>query len=797
LFHPIGRRHIEKPPPLVHVAGMKRIARIALFLFLALLGSIGILVWWLSTSVPSEDATVRLPGLAAKVTVGRDAYGVPRIQADNVEDAYFALGFLHAEDRLWQMEIQRRLGAGRLAEVMGAKALPTDRFMRTLGLYRLAEQSLAALSPEVREALDAYAAGVNAYLTGHSGALPGEFLLLRFSPEPWRAADSLVWGRLMALQLAGNWQDELLHAKLATMLAPLQIEDLWPTRSTPQPGGLGFGGPFLDRMLAAIPAAAERQTASNVWAIAGERSVTGKPILANDPHLGFQAPILWYLASVSAPGLSVAGATVPGVPFHLLGHNRRIAWGMTTTQSDVMDLFIEQTDGPGYRTPEGPAPFAIRNEIIKVRGAPDDALVVRQTRHGPIVSDLLGERAEGRLLALSATALLPDDRTAQALYRLNRAQSWDDFTAALTDFHSPQQNIAYADVDGHIGMLSPGLVPIRRSGDGRVPAQGWSGTEDWTGWIADDALPRVFDPPSGRIVNANNQIVPDDYPYLLSADWPDAYRAQRIIQRLDAQPRHSADDMSRLQQDELSLMAADLWPLLRRAPARDSRAGAVLAMLDQWSFVADRTRPEPLIFEAWLVELQRSLLEPWLGAQTRYFQPIRPAFLKAVLTSRHSLWCARPNTSAVVDCDERVADALERTLDGLSERFGPHMEAWQWGAAHRATFDALLYRYIPGLAEATRLSAPTGGDDFTIQRGSFTNDDLTDFHHVHGAGLRAVYDLSDLDASRFVIATGQSGNPFSSHWHDMLPLWRDGRWITLENGQTLPHLQILEPARSP
>ena len=772
---------------------MRVVLKLAAVLLFALVATVGAVLWWLSPPSAPREGTVRLAGLKAPVTVARDEHGVPRIVAANAADGYFALGYVHAQDRLWQMEVQRRVGAGRMAEVMGERALPVDKFMRTLGLYRLAEQSLVELMPEVRQALDAYAAGVNAWLADRTAPLPPEFYLLRYSPEPWKPADSLVWGRLMALQLAGNWSEELRRAKLLHKLPADQVADLWPSPPAGGPVTIGLDEAFLGQMLAAIPSVLMPRLASNVWVISGDRSQTGKPLLANDPHLEFQAPILWYLAVLATPEGELAGATVPGVPFHVLGHNRRIAWGLTTTQSDTMDLFIEKAAGDGYLTPDGPQPFQVRNETIRVHGGQPVTLVIRSTRHGPVISDLLGERAEGQMLALSAAALIADDRTAQALFRINRAGDWPSFLAALEDFHAPQQNIAYADVDGHIGMMSPGRVPIRRSGDGTLPVPGWTGEHDWIGWIPFDALPRVFDPPSGVIVNANNRLVGDDYPYLLAGSWPEGYRAQRILERLDERPRHSLDDMMALQMDQLSLMAAELKPLMMRTAPRGAKTAAVYTMLAGWDNVVDGRRAEPLIFEAWASRLQRDLLEPWLGPQREGFHTLHPQFLKAVLGGR-TVWCGGPGRPTPNSCDEMVADALDHALDEITRRYGDNMDDWHWGDSHQAVFEALLFRYIPVLAPMTRLSAGTGGDDFTVQRGSFVEAAPGTFRHLHGAGLRAVYDLADLEASRLVIATGQSGSPLSAHWGDFLDLWRQGGTVALPHRQPPVTVQVLEPA---
>jgi len=778
---------------------------------------------WLSTSLPSTEGVVRLRGLSAEVVVARDDLGVPRIVAQTSGDALFALGFVHAQDRLWQMELQRRVGAGRMAELVGAEALPLDKFMRTLGLHRLAEQSFERFDAEARRGIESYTAGVNAYVGAHRGSLPPEFVLLRSTPEPWKPADSLVWAKLMGLQLSGNWHEELLRARVAAMLPVDQVADLWPAYPQDAPVTLAAAdeatapvrhalnkarapnnnddermapalpAALLDRLIAAIPAPALPRLASNEWVVAGTHTASGKPLLANDPHLPLQAPVLWYLASIVSPDLEVTGATVPGVPVFVLGHNRRIAWGFTTTTSDTMDLFVEKADGDGYVAPDGVQPFETRDETIKVRGGQPVTIKVRATRHGPVVTDILGEEAGGQILALSAAFLQPDDITTQAAFGVNRAQNWDQFVAAVRDFGSPQQNIAYADVDGHIGLIAPGRVPVRKAGDGSVPRPGWTGEYDWTGWIPFDELPRTFDPPSGLIVNANNRLVPDAYPHFLATTWPEGYRAQRILDLLRGRSGLTAPDMAAVQMDERSLMAAELNPLLLRTPPVGPQANAAHTLLEPWDGTADPRRPQALIFNSWVGHLQRDLLLPWLGPVAKSFAEPRPQFLKAVLTGR-TVWCAPPGQPAPGGCDAIVAHALNETLDDLSAKYGLNMAEWRWGDAHPASFDALLFGRIPVLDKLTRIEAPSGGDDFTVQRGEYTSSDLVAFPHRDGPGLRAVYDLADLGASRFMIATGQSGNPLSAHWSDLFAKWLTGGSFALDVGRSRPDVLTLVPS---
>jgi penicillin G amidase len=492
---------------------------------LAMLAACGVL--WLRTSLPGLSETFRITGLNRPVQIIHDRNGIPHITAATTDDAYRALGFIHARDRLFQMDFMRRLGAGRLSEVTGRPTVALDRTMRTLGIYRLAGETFRRLPPDARQAVEAYTAGVNAFLTSRAGALPPEFVVLRYSPEPWTASDSLVWGRLMALRLTGNWRTEALRAALAGRLTQGQIADLWPPGDRDIPPTLAAtsieppsdAAQLAKSLLRNIPAWLDQASASNSWLVSGAKSASDKPILANDPHLGFRAPGIWYLVRLSAPGLDVTGATVPGVPFHVLGHNRRIAWGLTTTDSDTQDLFIERLV-PGaadrYETPTGSEAFTIRQQSIGVKGEKAIPLVVRETRHGPVISDIydgLKRIAPGdHVIALAAASLRPDDMTPLALYRLNRAQNWSDFKNATRDFHSPQQNISYADIDGNIGFIAPARVPVRRSGRGRHPVPGWTGAFDWTGFIPFDALPQTYNPAAGQIVNANHRVVPKKLP---------------------------------------------------------------------------------------------------------------------------------------------------------------------------------------------------------------------------------------------------------------------------------------------
>jgi penicillin G amidase len=748
---------------------------------------------WLRGSLPQVDGEIAMAGLGAPVTIVRDAWAIPHIEANDFLDATFALGFAHAQDRLWQMEFQRRLGAGRLAEILGPAALPSDRFMRTLGLQRQAQASLAHLAPDTRAWLEAYAAGVNAFLDSRTGPLPPEFLILGHADlAPWRPADSLVWLRVMALDLATNYRDELARARLAGRLSEEQIADIWPTYPTSAPITLVELAPALpwDELAAVLPPGAPGGVGSNAWVVDPGRSTTGGALLANDPHLGLQAPGVWYLAHLETPELALVGATLPGLPAMVLGHNGRLAWGFTNTGADTQDLFIERIDPEDpsrYVTPDGPAPFALRKELIEVAGGAPVALTVRTTRHGPVISDLLPDAAAtfgaDRVVALAWSALAEDDLAVQALLGVGRARNWQEFVAALRDVGGPMQNIHYADAAGHIGFIAPGRVPIRKSGDGRWPVPGWTGEYDWAGWVPFDALPRALDPPDGVLFNANNRVVPPDYPYLLTADWEAPYRARRLAELLQRN-RFGPTEFEAMQADQRSLLAQDLLPIMLKADPGRPAAAAAMARLRAWDRVMRPDAAEPLIFAAWYRELSRLIYADELGDLFDGFWRVRPQFMDRILT-RRQIWCDDVSTAPVETCTELAAAALDAALRDLARRFGDDPDDWRWGDAHAARMSHLIFADQPALDLLFNIEVATGGDSVTVAVGHFNpGDERRPFASTHAATFRAIYDLADLAGSRFILATGQSGNPLSRHYRDLTELWAAGRAVPIRRDAT-------------
>lgn len=762
--------------------------------------------WCVYASLPPSDATLRVAGLDGSVEVLIDDHGVPHIFADSYPDAVFALGYVHGRDRLWQMETMRRFGAGRLSEVFGERTLQSDRYMRTLGLYRLAEQELDGLSAEWRRILDAYAAGVNAWLATGPVLPPPEFLVLRHAPEPWRPADTLAWGRIMAWRLTQNRGAELLRARLAERLRPDQIDELWPGDGAAAPITGTAGIPlFVD------PERPDRpQGASNVWVVGGARTVSGKPLLASDPHLALTVPGPWYLARLVTSDTTMAGATAPGTPLVFLGHNDRIAWGYTSGDGDLEDVFIERLDPANphrYLGPDGPLPFITRDEVIEVKGGPPVAITVRSTRHGPVISDALpaggatapGVPADGaHVLALSAPYLRAGDRTSEAQFRAPLARNWEGFRDALRAFESTQINAFAAGTDGTIGFVAAGRVPVRRSGDGRVPAPGWTGDADWIGAIPYDDLPEAVDPPAGLLVNANNRNVPLDHPGYFGSAWDPGYRARRILDLLQSRPVHTLDTMAAIQMDTVSLAARDLLPLLLRTLPPDHGHNDIVAMLRSWDGDMRRDRPEPLIFTAWLRALGEALYADELGDAFELYWDIRSRFIKYALSDGRR-WCDDIRTTADETCAARVGAALNAAHASLNDLHGPDAQAWRWGDAHRVVLRHPLFDRIPVVGRLARIEIETDGGSHTINRGAYAlADPDAPYQHVHGAGYRAIYDLSDLSRSRFVAMPGQSGHPLSPHYDDLLRMWRSGGWITL--GRTRETLRdaasgrlVLEP----
>ena len=802
---------------------MRRLARsIAVLLaLLAVLSAVALAsaYVYLRQSLPKVEGEVPAPALKAAVEVLRDAYGIPHIFASNEADAAYALGYVHAQDRLWQMEMNRRIGSGRLAEILGPAGLEADRFLRTIGVRRAAQASLAQLDAVSLGVLEAYSAGVNAFLAA-GPVLPVEFLLTGARPEPWTPVDSLVWMKMMAWDLGGNWRSELLRMRLARTLpmarlqeflppfpgdAPVPLPDLKTLYGSLEKEALRLAIADMEQVLTFAPRELPEGAGSNNWVVAGSRSASDKPLLANDPHLGLTAPAVWYFAHLHIPGRNLIGATLPGIPIVTLGRNDRIAWGFTNTGPDVQDLYLEKLDaGGGYVTPEGPKPFKKISEVIKVKGAEDVKLEVRVTRHGPVISDVaksaLDATPRGYAMAFAWTALADDDRTFQSSLELGRSGTWRDFLSAVRNLNAPQQNMVYADIDGNIGYVAAGRVPVRKPENdlkGLTPALGWDARYDWAGYVPFEDLPQSYNPASGRLWTANDKIVAPGYKPFITSEWQPPYRANRIGALLEATPRHDSASFARIHADSVSLAMREALPHFLATTPRNETSRRALALLGQWDGDMRRDRAEPLIAAAWWRELTKRLYADELGDAFQANWAPRAQFMLNILADRdgQSRWCDDVRTPAVETCAEQLAVSLDAALADLSRRHGSDMNAWRWGEAHRARHEHRPFGKQPMLARIFDIAAPSSGDAYTVNVGQHhLYDEAEPFANRHAASLRAIYDLSDPEKSLFIHSGGQSGNRLSAHYKDFTEAWAAGEYIPMitdrKRIEAAPHTKL-------
>ncbi len=814
---------------------MKWIRKGLLLGFVLLTLGVAVLAVYADRALPQTQGTATLDGPLlphATLRIERDASGIPTIVADSAHDASFGLGFVHAQDRLWQMETHRRIGAGRLAEAFGPGALDTDRFLRALAVREAAAAQWQRMPAATRELVQAYADGVNAFIGSQMRARPPEFVLLSIDPEPWTPLDTLSWALMMAWDLGGNWSVELLRLRLALQMADAsvaRIDQLLP----PVPGeqapegldyvalyrGLGLGSgragdPLRSwlRLPDAAPPSGIEGVGSNNWVVAGSRSTTGHPLLANDPHLKLSTPALWYLARIEIPGLKMAGATLPGLPGLVLGQNEQLAWGFTNTGPDVQDLYIEAVDPQDpkrYRTPDGTEAFETRDETIRVKGAADVPITVRRTRHGPVISDagvaddVLGA-APRHVLALRWTALDPDNDAISPALAMQSASTVDAFIEATRGWVAPMQNMVVADRNGRIAMVAAGRVPLRKPDNdlqGRAPAPGWDARYDWAGFVPTDETPRELDPERGFIATANQRVTPPGYPHFIGSDWALPYRQQRIEQLLQSRPLHSLADMQAMQADIRSLAAPVLLPWLQSANSEHPLAAKALDALRGFDGTMDGSKAAPLIFWAWQRQLAIGIFSDDVGATlwqkslaSRTFQDA----LEGVLQRDDAGWCDDRGTPVLETCAVQAGAALTRALDELQQRFGADVSTWKWQRAHQMRAEHRPFSRVPALARLFELRAPVGGDTHTINvsRVGLKPDPVTDELYLdeHGPSLRAVYDLADPVQSRVIQSSGQSGIVFSPRYRSFLPLWASQRYVPLWRAGLPEETLLLRPA---
>lgn len=782
--------------------------------------------WYAQRSLPRLDGSLPLAGLSAPVQVKRDASDVTHILARTPLDAWKALGYVHAQERGWQLAFNRLVMRGELSSVLGPATLETDKLMRTLGIRAAAARQHAGLPDDAKKSLQAYSDGVNAFFAQGLQARSPEFLLLGVDPQEaaaagtwWDPIDSVGWSIMMALDLGGNWGNEFARLSTLAVLDTAALWELFPpypgeapaasadlarlyrelgvlrtdtTRTSLAPAGAPGGPDAIAQDLRAWTDTFgfHEGKGSNNWVVSGARSATGRPLLANDPHLGLSAPAIWYFARLQAPdadglpGMDVIGATLPGTPYVVLGHTRGVAWGFTNTGPDVQDLYIEQINPANpaqYRVPgNGSAPawadFETRTETIRVKGQPDVVHTVRYTRHGPVLSDAQARHAEvidtaRFVLALRWTALDADNRNVVATMASNRAQTVAELFDALREFHAPMQNVVAADTTGRIAYKAVGKVPLRAPDNdirGVAPAPGWDPRYDWTGWLPFEDTPQD-DGSRGWIATANQRVHGPDYPHFLTQDWAPPYRQQRIEQRLAATDKHDLASFQALQGDQYSAATLRLLPHLLQTPSDHPLATAARAALQGFDGQMRADAAAPLIYTAWIDEFTRGVVGGRIG-QAR-FEAIygKRLFRNAVedmLERDNRAWCGAQG------CAAASRAALDRALDRLQAAHGSDVASWRWGDAHPAISIHRPLSSVKPLARFAEVRTPTGGDPFTVNVGQYHLDKAdAPYANRHAASLRAIYDLADLDRSRFIYQTGQSGNLFSPRYRDMSGTW--------------------------
>lgn len=766
-------------------------------LIVSLILLIGIsLFFYVRSSLPKTEGEILVRGLSNTITITRDASGVPHIEGTSMADVSFALGFVHAQDRLWQMEMNRRIGAGRLSEVLGSAALSKDKFLRTVGFYQAAEQTYAHLSDETKTLFKAYTEGVNAQLATHRGALPPEFLILNIKPEKWTVTDSLVWMKMMSWDLSKNLWRELERMRLLKTLSPQKVLEILPPYPGDKPQPLpDFTAYYkasqldLDKLVAALPPPLPEGAGSNNWVVDGMRTQSGLPLMANDPHLGLATPSLWYFAHLKTPSFNAIGATLPGLPGIILGRNDHIAWGYTNTAPDVQDLYLEQidpNDPSRYKTPEGWEPFTQRQETIKIKDEEPVVITVRTTRHGPVISDVLTSTANdltsNMVLALAWTGLSEKDITPDSAAPMMRAKNWTEFKSAIQSFTSPQQNMVYADVDGNIGFYAPALVPIRKAenlAQGRLPSPGWLAEYDWQGFIPFQELPHSYNPPNRQFYSANQKIIGEKYPHFITSDWAAPYRANRIAERLEQEDLHSMETFRDIQSDTYSKMAEDFLIILLTTKPLDELSRKALTQLSIWDGRMTKSAIAPLIFNSWMRTLNKAIYADELGSLFDSYYRQRPLFLKNVLSNfnRQGAWCDNIETQYVEVCADILQNSLQEALKDLQSRYGEDMLDWRWGEAHIAHSDHIPFSKVPPLDKLFDIKVPSMGDTYTVNVGRHNiADEKAPFTNTHAASIRTIYDFSNLDRSLYIHSTGQSGIFFSPFYDDMAADWSNMKY---------------------
>ena len=808
---------------------VKGLIKLILLLIPLVVLAAGVGMLWASRSQAPADGATQIAGLGGEVTITRDRNGVPHIKAGTRADVAAGLGFAHAQDRLWQMEVSRMAGQGRLSEMFGETTVGSDIWLRTMGIHEAAEASMSVMDADTMAMLEGYARGVNAWIDRtpqvFSSKLPPEYLILGYKPEPWRPVDTLTSIKMMSISLAENLGEEALRLGFHRIgLSEAEMLDLLPYLDADSPPAM----PDLTALLGldATPVGETMTTAdasgafadidgvlatgaSNNWVISGDRTQSGLPILANDPHLGLMAPSVWYLAHLEVTEefdepRHLIGTSLPGTPYVLLGRGNDIAWGFTNTAADAQDVFVERINPNNpeeYLTPTGWAPLGRQDEVIKVKGGEDKRFTRRWTRHGPVFpasyknfDKLLPENT---VAALQWVALAHDDTTAMVGPRLYDMRTVEDFQTGFDTFVTPMQSMVVADRSGNIGFVAAGRVPRRDPANrlmGRAPAPGWNAIYDWRGFAPYNELPRQNNPESGLIATANTKIVGPDYPLHLTFDWEEPYRQHRIETLINGSDGKHTPAMSRqVQADIFSPAFASLKPRMLKALEGKTLSQAnqdLAARLASWDETMARDKMEPLLFMAWVRQTTIMTFEDDLGFMFKDWFKVRGKVLERLLDGKTARnWCDVKSTGNEEACDQIVLGAFEAAVADLFARYGEDSSKWRWGQAHYAKGAHRPFSEVSLLKRFFNVEVESGGGPFTLDRGrTQIQDDADPYANTNAASYRGIFDMSDLDRATYIQTTGQSGNLFSGHYSDFAPLWAD------VNSIEIPATDVADPA---
>jgi penicillin amidase len=756
--------------------------KIAQYLLLVMTVLILLYLYVCANIVPNKQ-TLNAPG--GLVTIDRDSADIPHIHALNSDnDAFFALGYVHAQDRFWQMEFQRRVAAGRLSEIFGRATINQDKYLRTWGFYRAAQEAWNGLDKKTRLVVHAYTNGVNAYLYG--GKLPLQIYLLRYRPEPWTDVDTIAWQKMMAWNLDSSWELKVKNAVVAKKYGIQKLKKIFPSYPSSAPTVLSN----LDlQQVDLIPPTMLRENnknnystswelkrqltldknvrkeigfqnnpgkGSNSWVVSGKLTKSGKPILANDPHLALASPALWYQAELRGPTLHVIGATIPGLPVVIIGHNEHIAWGVTSGYVDSQDLYIEDSH----------TVITTRKEIIRIKGEAAEILMVKSSKHGPIISNVTNAKHITQLVALKWVALQPGDTTVKSFVDLNYARNWKEFTSALQFFVTPSQNFLYADTQGNIGYYLPGKIPIRKGWTGALPV---ASTEhhEWNGYIPFKRLPHVYNPPEGYLVSANNRITPNTYPYLLTFRWSvPPFRAERIIEMIRKNTPLDISKTKTMQTDTKSnLWLALRYALLKTAPM-DLNSKTGLDLLAKWDGNMDVTSKAASVFSYWYQELISSPLN--LDDFPVKADPL------TLLQELKNNSCYKNGIE--LECKTYLSESLQRAMSALIRKQGENINNWQWGNVHHVAFQELAIGKVKMIGWIWNRTIPARGGDYTVDVGTY---DAMTMNQTAGASYRQIIDLSNFNNSFYVIPLGEQDNPFNFHYNNQLKLWANGKYVPM------------------